>query len=168
MKNLISQERLKQVLWYDQESGVFRWRCSLNNKTKAWQIAGVKLPKGYIHIGIDKKMYLAHRLAWLYVHGQMPLHEIDHLNQTTSDNRICNLRLATRKQNSENRNVFLNNKTGCRGVSFHKASNKYRAQVRHSGKTIHLGLFKTIEEASQVARAKRLELFTHSQEGTLE
>jgi hypothetical protein len=168
MTNLISQERLKQVLWYDQESGIFRWRYSLNNRTKAWKIAGVKLPKGYIHIGIDKKMYRAHRLAWLYVHGEMPLHEIDNLNQITNDNRISNLRLATRKQNSENRNVFLNNKTGCRGVSFHKKSNKYRAQVRHLGKTIHLGLFGTIEDASQAARAKRLELFTHSKEGTLE
>ena len=144
---MITQEILKEQLTYNPETGLFTF-----NKKKGGMpigsIAGYVQKDGYVCISINGVQYKAHRLAWLYIHGAFPLEQLDHINLKKDDNRITNLRPATRSQNHMNRRVYSNNKLGLKGV--HLAGTKYRALIKKDGKQICLGLYKTAEEASKV------------------
>lgn len=112
---MVTQAKVRDVLDYDPDTGIFRWRHAGASR-KAGAIAGNIMHDGrYIRIGIGGKSYLAHRLAWLYVHGQWPT-EIDHINWNGLDNRMVNLRSVTRKQNGLNRGLNKNNTSGAKGV----------------------------------------------------
>jgi len=111
-------------------------------------VAGSLKRQGYIIIKIDGKCYRAHRLAFLVAHGHLPK-ELDHINGDPSDNRIANLREATRRENKRNSGKYSNNKSGFKGVCWHKSRGKWRADAQDAnGKQIHLGLFTTPEAAS--------------------
>jgi hypothetical protein len=110
---------------------------------------------------VDGELYMAHRLAWLYVTGRMPSDQIDHINGLKDDNRWNNLREATNKENSENLKQYSNNKTGFRGVHFHKPSGKWVARVTHHYADKYFGYFDTPEAAAEAARTARSALFTH-------
>jgi hypothetical protein len=115
------------------------------------------MPNGYIRIGINNKLYVAHRLAWLYVHGEFPESEIDHINGDRADNRILNLRKATPAENSQNRARYCSNSSGFMGVYFNKRHKKYCARINHLGKKKHLGLYDTAELAFEAYKeAKRV------------
>ena len=161
---MITQQYLKEILAYEPETGQFFWKIRKAYNMKAGQLAGALHKSGYIHISIDKKCHKAHRLAWLYMTGKEPDEYVDHINRIASDNRFVNLRLATAKQNCENCTTYKSNVSGFRGVSFHKATNKWRATLRHNKKHIHVGVFDTALEASFAAEKKRNELFTHHME----
>lgn len=158
---MITQERLKELLDYDPESGIFTWKKTRKGvftwkKTRkgvsAGSMAGRHTHSGYIIIKLDQKAYRAHRLAWLYVHGSFPEAEIDHINRCKDDNRIANLRAATRSENLQNRPKQSNNTSGAPGVSWHNQNQKWRAQITHLGRQIHIGYYNTLEEAA-IARA---------------
>ena len=146
MKNTqLTQDYLKQVLSYDQDTGMFRHlRTSGNGRLNA--PAGF-YHNGYVLIGIDRIEYRAHRLAWLYVYGDWPLIQIDHINGIKDDNRMSNLRLATRSQNSRNSKVSKNNKCGLKGVCFEKYTGRWKAQIYFDGQNRNLGRFNTKESA---------------------
>lgn len=146
---MITQDELKILFSYDAETGLFTWLVSTAKRVKIGDIAGSKNNKGYIHISINNKKYSAHRLAWLYEHGSFPTKQIDHINGVKDDNRLCNLREATRNQNLRNRGKLANNKSGFKGVRFHKEGNKWEAQSTFNSKVTYLGLFDTPELASQ-------------------
>lgn len=158
---LPTQAEIKELLHYDPETGVFRWRYSVAIRVKPWDVAGTENSLGYVRIKICQKLYLAHRLAWVYMTGESPKDQIDHIDGVRSNNAWVNLREATRKQNMENTSLRKNNASGFRGAHWHKRDKKWFAQVRHNKKAIFLGYFATAEEAAQVAAAKRAELFTH-------
>jgi hypothetical protein len=131
----LTQERLKELLKYDPETGVFEW-----------QVKRKKVPtKPYSQVWIDGRYYLLHRLAWLYVHGEIPSLFIDHINCDPTDHRIANLRLATNAQNQANQRAHRDNKVGLKGVR--RVGKRYRAVIRHNDKPLHLGYFATPEEA---------------------
>lgn len=159
--NKLDIDLLRSVLHYDAETGVFTWKVRTSNRIKIGGVAGAVGEHGYILIRIHGVLYKAHRLAWFYVHGEWPQAEVDHINGRPADNRLCNLREATRKQNMENRGLNANNSTGYRGVTFTKRLGKFKATLRHHWKTHNLGHFDTAEEAAAVVSAKRAELFTH-------
>ena len=163
----MTQLELKKWLWYDQETGIFRWRISPMPRISPWQSAGKITRNGYVRIGLNGKSYAAHRLAWLYVHDCHPENYIDHIDGNPLNNQIENLRLATNKQNQENQKQSVRNTTGFRGVTFNKRSNKYQAQVCHNGKLIYCGLFETAEQAANAAKTKRKILYTHEKERAL-
>lgn len=141
LRYVITQQRLREVLDYDPETGEFRWLVATGRRVNVGDLAGTD-SYGRRFIRIDKRRYRAHRLAWLYVHGRWPANEIDHINGVADDNRIANLREATRSQNCENRRKPKRNSTsGFLGVWTHKATGKLRAQIVHNGKNYHLGLF---------------------------
>lgn len=141
---------LRKRLWYDKETGIFRWRFhTKTGKNIPWSIAGCTQSRGYVHIKIGSVGYKAHRLAWLYVYGTFPENEIDHINGIKDDNRIKNLRSADRIINTQNRHKVLSKTAGVLGVSWHKASNLWVAQISINNKKIHLGTFKTKELASE-------------------
>ncbi|MNJ58895.1 MULTISPECIES: HNH endonuclease [Pseudomonas] len=143
---LLTRERLREQLTYDPETGEFRWAVR-KQKVKLGSVAGKVKKSGYVEIRIDLVSYQAHRLAWLYVTGQWPQGDIDHINRSPGDNRFVNLREASRSQNLCNVGALSTSATGVRGVDLHKASGKYRARIRANGKRIELGLFATLEEA---------------------
>ena len=144
---MITQKRLKEVLDYDAEKGVFRWKIS-TRKIKVGKVAGTNKGNGYIGIQIDGKIYQAHRLAWLYVYGYFPKKDTDHINMIKSDNRINNLRESERWQNMGNIKKFSNNKSGYKGVCFYKRDGNWKAQIRANGVLKHLGYFPTKELAA--------------------
>lgn len=160
-EHILTQEQLKQILHYDPETGVFRWKLVMaNNRNKIWGIAG-SINQGYVRIRLKNKTYECHRLAFLYVTGFWPENDVDHIDGCRSNNKWENLRQATRKQNCENIKLRKNNTSGYRGVVWHKATGKWSAMVRHNKKAIWLGLYEDVKEAAIVAAAKRSELFTH-------
>lgn len=143
---ILTQERLKELLHYDPDTGVFTWRIT-KRAAKQGAVAGHVSSKGYRHISVDRKLYLAHRLAWLYQTGCWPLDEMDHINRCRDDNRIANLREANRTINCQNTSLSKNNRTGHRGVGWHKSTGRWRARIQAQGKMMALGYFDDIEHA---------------------
>lgn len=144
---MLTQERLKCLLNYDELTGMFTWKICKSKSTPAGTTAGCKEKRGHVKIMIDGKNYKAHRLAWLYIYGHFPDSGIDHINEDPNDNRIVNLRIATSKENSQNiTSPRSDNKSGYRGV-YYAERNKWRASIRINGKLKHLGYFDTPEKA---------------------
>ena len=143
----MNQQRLKEVLSYDKDTGIFTWNKKICKQTVIGKVAGC-LRNGYITINILGKRYQAHRLALIYVYGSCDSKDVDHINGIKNDNRIANLRLATRSENKQNQiSKQPNNKSGYTGVDWHKATKLWRATITTMRKQKHLGLFKTQEEA---------------------
>jgi hypothetical protein len=158
----ITQDKLKEALHYDAETGVVTWRQDRKSNKVKGEIAGYLSPfDGYRRIRINNNLYLAHRLIWVYVMGTWPSEHIDHVDGARDNNKFSNLRQATSKQNCENICIAKNNTSGYRGVYFDKSCKKWKAAVRHYKQRFHLGYFETAEEAGKAAAAKRAELFTH-------
>lgn len=151
-KDELTAARLREVLHYDPETGAFT-RLTPYNQRKVGDEAGGVLSTGYVGICVDGSVYLAHRLAWLYVHGSWPSGHIDHINHVESDNRLCNLRDVTHKQNHQNLLKFSSNTSGHSGVCWHKAAGKWHSRIGHNGKHIDLGLFEKIEDAVAARKA---------------
>lgn len=142
---LPTQQRIKEVLSFDKETGIFTWKNpSKNNRKLIGKIAGSNDGHGYLRIRIDGQLYLSHRLAWMYVYGEEPEKYIDHINGISTDNSINNLRLASNSENQQN----IKNKTNkLMGASFSKRTGMWRSMIRADGKQIYIGSFKTEEEA---------------------
>ena len=155
---MLTQEELKSLVYYNQDTGLFTWKVKRQGRNKS--TLGWVESKGYIEICIAQKRLKAHRWAWFYVHGELP-EQIDHINGIKNDNRLCNLRVVTKKQNSENRGAQKNNTSGFKGVTHFQ--NKWRSQIMHNKKNYHIGLFDTAEEAHIAYKQKAHELFTHYQ-----
>jgi hypothetical protein len=144
---LITQEELKEQLDYNPETGIFTWK-KLPEKRPNNGIAGSLDNRGYTYIRINKKLYLAHRLAWLYVYGEWPQNNIDHINGIKYDNRIENLRDIPQRENCQNYTIHRNGKlVGC---YFNKNAQKWQARIRVKGRLKHIGYYNTEQEAHQV------------------
>lgn len=137
--------RLKELFDYDPETGVFTRKIKTANRTKIGDIAGSENAMGYLVFMVDGKLQLAHRMAYLYVHGFLP-DRVDHIDGDIKNNRTNNLRECSHQQNQQNSKCRTTNRLGVKGVTLLKWG--YRAQIRRNGKNIYLGLFKTVEEAS--------------------
>lgn len=159
----LTQQRLKEVLNYDAESGIFTW---VDNRSKAakGKIAGGVDGHGYWIIGIDHVRHSAHRLAWLYVHGCLP-NEVDHQNHNRIDNRLVNLRSTDRSGNARNISKPMNNKSGVMGVSWTKRLGKRndKWEVRACGK--FLGYFDDFFEAVCKRKSAELQFGFHPNHG---
>jgi hypothetical protein len=119
-------------------TGIFTWVIPTGDRVKAGQKAG-RVNHGYISIKINKREYGAHRLAWLYVHGAWPDGDVDHINRDKSDNRIANLRQATRAQNLQNRQYA--------GAYWYSPRKKWRVNIRVDGKRLWIGDYNTHTDA---------------------
>ena len=162
-EKILSRDRLCELLDIDIETGVFTWKFTMGGKAKKGQEAGSLTSQGYVQIRVDQEDYLAHRLMWMYVYGEFPLLSIDHIDRQKTNNRPTNLRLATEKQNGENRSLKSNNASGHRGVFLRKGlkSKPWAVSIMNNRKTIHIGYFSTVEEAIEARRAAEDKYFTH-------
>lgn len=152
--NDIEAKYLKEVLEYNQDTGIFTWKKNeLQDKRITGRFGGkiagnVHQKTGYLRININKRSYLSHRLAWLYVTGKWPREHIDHIDGNKLNNKFVNLREANSSQNAQNTNICSANTSGFRGVNFHKYVQRWRAAIYVNKKRIELGHFDTKEEAA--------------------
>ena len=143
---LPSYARLREVLRYDPETGVFTWIAGIRQN----RVAGTVATRGYIQIKVDGVAILAHRLAWFYMTRAWPVYPLDHKNGVTGDNRWQNLRRATHSENSFNQKKRKNSLKEFKGVFRYNANGKvpkYRAQIGVRGKVITKWGFLTPEDA---------------------
>jgi len=149
----ITAGRLRELLDYDPATGLFAWR----KKSKArWrERVGCSSTQRHtvVNIGVDYRRYKAHRLAWLWMTGEWPASEIDHINRNPLDNRWCNLRLSNPSHNHRNHGGYKNNTSGTTGVIWDKSGNRWI--VRMNGK--HFGSFSSKEVATRLALQIRME-----------
>lgn len=151
-KPLPTIDQLRDALDYNPETGAltWKWRCGVHlraNNMYAGKVAGHRNATGYISIRVHDILMPAHRAAWAIQHGSWPDGEIDHVNRERADNRICNLRVATRSENSRNVPRHNDSSSPYKGVSWDKAKGLWQAGIGHEGKRKALGRFKTAEEA---------------------
>lgn len=145
---------------YNPDTGDFTWAndCGRWGRIKAGTKAGHKRADGYIVINVGKRLLYAHRLVF-ELEGGIPVGmEIDHINGDTSDNRRVNLRLCNSSENKFNTRKPNTNRTGIKNVHYDKGTGKYRVRIRREGVYKHIGLFSSLEEASNAAEKARKEL----------
>lgn len=149
----LTVEYLRSILNYDPTTGIFTRRVRTSNPVRVGDVAGSLNGVGYLNISIHSRLYLAHRLAWLYMYGEWPKLDIDHINRNRSDNRIANLRDVSRRQNLQNAGKRSDNTSGHTGVHWNKQRSKWQARIAPGQKTINLGLFESLEEAAAARKA---------------
>ncbi len=150
---MIDQQTVKNLFYYDAESGRLLWRKGNGRNVKPWQEAKSPNGHGYYTAKIKGKSYLAHRLAWLYVHGSLPNGDLDHKNRIRNDNRLCNLRQVSRTDNCQNISVPSHNKSGHIGVSWIKSHQAWTVYIKVDKKNKWLGYFKDLDEAVAARKA---------------
>ncbi len=155
----LTAEALRELIEYNPETGIFRWK-----KPRRGVVVGRECGRltayGYREIGVDYVLRPAHRLAFLYMTGSWPVNDVDHINQDKSDNRWCNLREATRSQNSSNVRIEKRNgSSGYLGVTWESGRNRWRSQIRVDGVKVNLGRFSKLQDALRAYNLKAREVF---------
>jgi hypothetical protein len=154
----LTQDRLRSTLCYCRETGVFTWLVARSGK------GGNRLgkPAGYksgnrIKICINQSEYMAHRLAWFYVHGVWPQWSLDHIDGDGTNNRLANLRDVEHHHNMQNiRKAHKDSHSGLLGVSWHAGRAKWHARISVRGRGTHIGYYADPECAHEAyVKAKR-------------
>ena len=151
----LTAERLRELLRYDPETGSFV-RLVTRGGSRSGATVGCLNALGYSVIMVDYRLYTAHRLAWLYMTGEWPPHEIDHADMDRANNRWSNLRSATKSENMSNIGIPASNTSGLKGVV--KSGNRWVAQIKKNKKLHYLGSHGSPEEASRAYLAAAAEL----------
>jgi hypothetical protein len=152
------------ALAYDPDTGSLVWKRRANcspqwNGRFAGKEAGYILRHGYRLIEINNQPFLAHRLVWLIFYGEWPSYEIDHMNGIRADNRIANLREATREENGRNQKKHKDGRSRFKGVSWAKWAGRWEANIRLCGKKKRLGYFVSEEDAADAYNAAAAESY---------
>lgn len=152
----ITPEMLTNIFDYNPETGI------LTRRRTGRVVSGTNGGSGgYLTVNVLGSPMYIHRVAFAIVNGRLPAGEVDHVNGVKTDNRIANLRVASRSENGRNVSAHRDSKTGVLGVCLEKRSGKYLARIKTPKKTIHLGLFDTAEEAA--AARKTAEAIYHGE-----
>lgn len=142
----LTQARLKELLDYNEYTGIFKWIVRRKGSKGVGGVAG-SLEQGYIRLSVDYKRHFAHRLAWLYMYGYMPENFIDHINRDPSDNRIVNLREVSHQCNLRNTGNPITNTSSVKGVCWCKQNSKWRSYIRNGKNPSALGHYKSLDNA---------------------
>jgi len=162
---MITQEEAKALFDYDPDTGVLTWKVSRSNHVKIGDEAGSMHSMGYRQVNINYKPTTVHRIIWLWYHGELPPHHIDHINRDKLDNRISNLRLATAQENTRNSKLSKNNKSGVNGVFWSERTGKWIAKIKVDRENIWLGYHKTLLDAAAARLSADIEHGFHPQHG---
>jgi len=154
----VTYERLREVLSYDSETGYFRWLKSPVYFISVGQVAGTNTRR-YRQIGVDGRRYGAHRLAFLFMTGEMPVLDVDHADGNGFNNKWDNLRICTVSQNLANTGRHADNSSGFKGVTWDRPRGKWQARIQVRKQKIHLGRFNSAEEAHAAYVAAAFEHF---------
>lgn len=155
---MITQRRVRELFGYCESTGNLIWKITKSAKAVAGSIAGSENQRGHVNIQVDRRIYAAHQLVYLYHHGHIPT-EIDHVNQIKTDNRISNLRECTSTQNKGNIGLLSSNTSGYRGVSLNSRSRKWHAQIKIKGMQTYLGRCDSAEDAARLYNVAALNHF---------
>lgn len=155
---VLTYQRACELLSYDPGTGIVLWRVNRKGGARAGSEAGTTMFVGYRKIGIDGREYLTHRIAWLLATGCWPAFEIDHINGNRTDNRLANLRQATRAENSQNNAIRSTNTSGFAGVTWNKVWKKWQAQITTNRRLRIVGYFDDPESASEAYIAAKREM----------
>jgi len=142
----VTGEEVRRLFYYEPSTGWLIRRVSTGGRSQAGNIVGCKNSVGYLVVRIDNRLYLVHRLVWLYHFNVVPA-ALDHMDGYKSNNKIKNLRPCTRFENLRNRGPNKNNTSGYKGAFFNKLQNKWYAKIQVNGRQKNLGYFNTPEEA---------------------
>lgn len=159
--SILTADRLRDLFFYDPDVGKFIGKRGVQGRI-AGSVAGYVESRGYVKIKIDGVEYRAHRLAWLYVYGEFPSMDLDHINWDKSDNRIENLRMVTRCENQQNSPIRKDNTSGYKGVTFNKSRGKWAAVIVHKGVAKKLGNFGSAEDAGLAYSIAAASIHTHN------
>lgn len=164
-RNDLTARFLRSILDYDPETGIFRWR-ERTDRAKNWNTRWAGKPagapcghEGQVQIRLGAALYSAHRLAWLHVTGRWPRDEIDHRNGDPRDNRLANLREATRSENMRNRHDQTRAASGYRGVRYREHHRKWEARIVLNREVVWHAYFGSAQEAAAARREKLTELY---------
>jgi hypothetical protein len=149
---MLTQERLKELVSYDQKTGIFTCNLVRHQSHEIGGELGYDTGRGYVRIKLDGSKYMAHRLAWLYVYGTWPADLLDHIDGDRKNNRIENLREASNSENLRNRPENKNNTSGHKGVYWNKQHQKWLVKFVVGGVNHYLGLFEDFDEAARAYR----------------
>lgn len=153
---MITQQKLHELFIY-QDGNLVRKAIYQGNR-KIGTFAGTLRKDGYVKVGIDKKQYLLHRLIFLYHKNYLPKF-LDHADGNKKNNKIENLRPATRSQNNHNQKIKKTSKTKLKGVCYHPQKMKWQARINVNKKKISLGYFLTAEEAHEQYKKAAIKYF---------
>ena len=155
----LTQERLQQLYTYDPDTGLLMSRR--HNRTVGYN------HNGYLVVELEKKHIRIHRIVWMIVHDRWPNPMLDHINGNRKDNRLCNLREVTSKQNLENRGASITKsglpRSGYKGVHWNRFTKKWVASIGHDKKVIYLGSFTDPQKAFFAYRQVAQKLHTHNE-----
>ena len=157
----MTASRVRELFTYDADTGVLAWRANSANGAKLkGRVAGHLNDRGYRKVTVGRKSYAAHRLIWLHVHGVWPV-EIDHINRSRSDNRLCNLRDVDRCTNTQNtadpirKRYALPRGVYTSEVSLRSLARPYQVSIFAKGRRINGGMHATVEGAAEAASKLR-------------
>lgn len=159
-RNDLPASYVREILSYDAETGVFTWRKPTNTATRIGDVAGGTHPDGYRVISIGGLKYSEHRLAYLWMTGEWPSDDVDHVDGNRANNAWDNLRACTCAENAQNLARPRTNSSGAIGVTWNKSCKKWQSSIRRLGKSHYLGLFDTVEEAAQAYLSAKSALHT--------
>lgn len=163
--NIVTNEKFPEIV-YIRDAGNFVWLKPTSNRVKRGDIVGCKSKNsGYVVTMLNNKPYRLHRLVWLFIHGEEPSDDIDHINGNRSDNRIENLRCAGLTENNRNLSRSTRNKSGFIGVCFCKKRKLWRATIGVNSKSVHIGYFETLKDACYARKQVELDLGYHVNHG---
>ena len=151
-KTLTALKLAEEALEY--RDGILYWKVKPSINKNIWDAAGCINGDGYLQTSFKNRRFLNHRLIFLMHNRYLPQF-IDHIDGDRLNNKIDNLREATASQNSHNSKVRVNNKSGIKGVYFHKKTGKWAAGIRCKGKHIHIGLYEELKEAGIAVQSAR-------------
>lgn len=153
---ILTAERLREVLHYDPDTGVFTWRVN-KGRAKAGDVAGYCNNRGYRQIKLGGTVHSAHRLAWLWALGRWPSRQVDHIDGDRANNRLVNLRDVPGFVNAQNRrDAQVNSRSGVLGVGYRYG--RWQAGITLGGKRRHIGTYDTPEQAHAAYVATKRDL----------
>lgn len=176
---MITKKLLEEMFDYNPDTGVLTWKqrpvshfktetgSKIFNTKYSGKVAGhisTHALAGYVHVGINGKLYTAHRVIYMMVVGNWPK-EIDHINGDRADNRWCNIREVDRLTNNKNIKRRADNKSGVTGVYWFDKTNRWMCYIDHEGSRIHLGYFKSKEEAITARKTAEVKYNYHDNHG---
>lgn len=161
---MLSFQRANELLSYNPETGEMFWKVNRNSRVRKGMKAGSLVKSGYLVLGIDRKVYQLHRVAWLLHTGQWPKGQIDHVNHIRIDNRFSNFREVSQKENQKNKSKFKNNTSGHTGVYPTRVGN-WIVRIYSQGKHHNLGTFASIQDAIKARDDAKAKFNFHENHG---